>query len=393
MSQAALAAGPVIVEVTSADQVGRVAASVGVSPTHLFSRTITGFAADVSQQQQQRLERDWRVLSVTADVSAVQRQPKVSPMPEQPPQFVTSGVRRVGGLSSPTAKIDGLDERVDVDVAVLDTGIDPAHPDLNVAGGVNCAAGKGWHDRDGHGTLVAGFVGAIDNSYGAVGVAPGARVWGVRVANNGTTITTSALLCGLEWVTANSATIEIANMSLSMQATVTGPCGVPARGNRIDHIHRAVCAATAAGVTVVAAAGNDSEDANGVLPAAYPEVITVSALADSDGLPSGSGPPPGCEPEALDDHLAFFSNFGSVVDIAAPGVCISSTYPGGQYASSSGTSFAAPLVAGAAALLKARNPGWSPQAIRTHLLSTAEAGPIPGDPDAFPEGVLNVSSY
>ncbi|MDP8928933.1 MAG: S8 family serine peptidase, partial [Actinomycetota bacterium] len=191
----------------------------------------------MSSQQQQRLERDPRVLSVIADVSVAQARPVVTPIPEQPPQFVTTGVRRVGGLLSPTAKIDGIDERVDVDVAVLDTGVDAAHPDLNVAGGVNCAAGKGWHDRDGHGTLVAGFVGAVDNSFGAVGVAPGARVWGVRVANNGNRITTSALLCGLEWVTVNSATVEVANMSLTMQATVTGPCGVPARGNRIDHVH------------------------------------------------------------------------------------------------------------------------------------------------------------
>lgn len=393
MSQAALAAGPVIVEVTSADQAGRVAASVGLNPTHTYSRTIAGFAADVSSQQQQRLERDPRVLSVIADVSVLQARPVVTPISEQPPQFVTSGVRRIGGLLSSTAKIDGIDERVDVDVAVLDTGVDAAHPDLNVAGGINCAGGKGWHDRDGHGTLVAGFVGALDNSFGAVGVAPGARVWGVRVANNGNMITTSALLCGLEWVTANSATIEVANMSLSMQATVTGPCGVPARGNRTDHVHRAVCAATAAGVTLVAAAGNDAMDAAGFVPAAYPEVIAVSALADSDGQAGGFGPPPACLPDSADDQLAFFSNFGSAVDIAAPGVCISSTYPGGMYATGSGTSFAAPLVAGAAALLKARNPSWTPQMIRQHLLTTAEAGPIPGDPDAFPESVLDVSSY
>jgi subtilisin family serine protease len=194
-------------------------------------------------------------------------------------------------------------------------------------------------------------------------------------------------------VTVNSATIEVANMSLSAEARVTGPCGVPARGNRIDHIHNAVCAATAAGVTLVASAGNDTRDATGYLPAAYPEVITVSALADSDGQAGGLGPPPPCLPDTPDDHFAFFSNFGSVVDIAAPGVCISSTYPGGLYATSSGTSFAAPLVAGAAALLRVRNPSWSPQTIRSHLLGTAETGPIPGDPDAFPEGVLDVSTY
>ena len=104
---------------------------------------------------------------------------------EQPAQAVKAAVRRVGGLESPTAKIDGKDKRVNVDIAILDGGIQPDHPDLNVAGGVNCLDGKkrDWDDRDGHGTMVAGFAAALDNKIGVVGIAPGARVWAVRVAD------------------------------------------------------------------------------------------------------------------------------------------------------------------------------------------------------------------
>ena len=93
-----------------------------------------------------------------------------------------------------------------------------------------------------------------------------------------------------------------------------------------------------------------------------------------------------------DDTFAIFSNFGSVVDLAAPGVCTTSTYPGGLYAVGSGTSFSAPRVAGAASLYIANHPGASPADVRAALISLAEPGPIPGDPDAYPEGIVNVST-
>ena len=130
---------------------------------------------------------------------------------------MTGSVRRVGGLSSPTAAIDGVDTRVQVDVAVVDSGVDIAHPDLNVVGGVDCSGGKNdtFRDQLGHGTMVAGLVGAIDNTIGIVGVAPGARIWSVRVSTgNSPHISSGALLCAVDWITANAATIEIANLSL-----------------------------------------------------------------------------------------------------------------------------------------------------------------------------------
>ena len=99
--------------------------------------------------------------------------------------------------------VDGRDNRVDADVAVLDTGIDRGHPDLNVVGGYNCTSRlrDKWGDGDGHGTHVAGTIGALDNSIGVVGVAPGARLWSVKVLNSRGKGLLSWLVCGIDWVT------------------------------------------------------------------------------------------------------------------------------------------------------------------------------------------------
>jgi subtilisin family serine protease len=155
-------------------------------------------------------------------------------------------------------------------------------------------------------------------------------------------------------------------------------------------LHAAVCAAVDAGVTIVASAGNGGTDARKQVPAAYDEVITVSAIADSDGAPGGLGPD--CSGEE-DDTFASFSNYGADVDIAAPGVCLETTTKDGGYGVFDGTSFSAPLVAGAAALYAAAHPGASPADIKDAILNNREAAPIPGDPDGIPEGVLNVDGF
>lgn len=308
---------------------------------------------------------------------------------------------------SVTADIDGIDDRrVDADIAILDGGVDPYHPDLSVVGGFDCVKGpreqRGWGDRDGHGTLAAGFAAAIDNGIGVVGTAPGARIWSVRVADPAGYITDSALLCGLEYVARNR-TIEVANLSFAGADNDMGPCvdprrwwrvGFRARANRIDKVHQRICRITSKGITVVAAAGNDRADASAYTPAAYEEVIAVSAMTDYDGLPGGLAPvPEGCVPTELDDRFASFSNYGAVVDIAAPGVCVLSTTPGGQYGYVEGTSFAAPLVSGGAALIHARTRSIRPDRVRAQLLANAQPGPIPGDPDAYAEGILDVSRF
>jgi subtilisin family serine protease len=338
-------------------------------------------------------------------------QPPASIPPQPSPQFTTAAIRRIGGPLSVTADIDGQDDRrVNADIAVLDGGVDPYHPDLNVVGGLDCVPGpvsdRGYYDRDGHGTFVSGMAAAIDNGIGIVGAAPGARIWSVRVADSFGGITDSALLCGLQYATRNKA-IDVINLSLSGAGNLIAPCvhvqakivdklrrqRKPGTPSQIDRIHEQICRAVKGGKTVVAAAGNSSQDASFYTPAAYPEVITVSAMVDFDGKPGAlAAPPPICFPDDVDDHFAVFSNFGAPVDIAAPGVCVGSLIPGGMYASADGTSFSAPLVSGAAALLLA-NQSLTPDQVRQRLIAAAEPGPLPGDPDQFPEGVLQVSTF
>jgi subtilisin family serine protease len=273
---------------------------------------------------------------------------------------------------------------VNVDVAVLDTGVDPAHPDLNVAGTVNCIGQK--YASHVHGTHVAGTIGAIDNRRGVVGVAPGARIWGIRIFNQQDLGTVSSLLCGLDWVDRNKNVIDVANLSGTYGGFDGGDCGI----SDDDPAHALVCSITGSGIPFAAAAGNESADTAGSLPAAYDEVIAVSAFTDYDGRP-GSLSQPTCYDVGADDGLAFFSNFGADVDIAAPGVCILSSWIHPDYEYEIGTSMASPHVAGAAALYKAAHPSASAARVKAALLAAAQQGPLPGDSDGFAEPLLNIA--
>jgi subtilisin len=141
------------------------------------------------------------------------------------------------------------------------------------------------------------------------------------------------------------------------------------------------------------AAGNDSENARDSVPAAYDEVITVSALADFNGQPGG-GAPATCRQDQ-DDTFANFSNFGQDVDVIAPGVCILSTYAAGLYSTISGTSMASPHVAGGAALYKATNPAATPAQVRNALRASGTSNWIwpSQDPDGTQEPLLNVATF
>ena len=193
---------------------------------------------------------------------------------------------------SPAAQIDGVDERVDADVAIVDTGIAKI-ADLNVVGGHDCSTStpSRWRDVQGHGTHVAGTVGAIDNGAGVVGVAPGVRLWAVKILDDTGSGLLSWYVCGLDWILAqrepgdpSRPRIEAVNMSVAKWGTDTPGCGEAAG----DILHAAICRLVKDGVTVVAAAANDSGNASQRVPASYDEVITVSALADSDGKPADS---------------------------------------------------------------------------------------------------------
>jgi subtilisin len=329
------------------------ASTLGARVQHVYRHALHGYSASMSPSVAATLADDPRVRSVEPDRvvhATVQSTP--------------TGVDRVEADKSPTAAIDGVDTRVNADVAVIDTGIAPNHPDLNVyrTGGKNC-----WlpilppSDYNGHGTHVAGTIGALDNGTGVVGTAPGVRLWPVQVLNPLGSGSTSSVICGIDHVTEHADEIDVANMSLGGSGADDGNCGL----TNNDAMHRAICNSVAQGVTYTVAAGNSRSDAANMVPAAYDEVITVSALADFDGKPGGLGRAT-CYSD-LDDTFANFSSYGPDVDLIAPGVCIRSTSFTGGYTTMSGTSMAAPHVAGGAALYRATHSDASPQTVKAAL--------------------------
>jgi subtilisin len=254
-------------------------------------------------------------------------------------QTTPTGIDRSGADKSSTMAGDGQGNVSDVTVAIIDTGIDLDHPDLNVIGNETFVAGTPNGDDDhGHGTHVAGIVAAKDDSVGVVGVAPGVNLVALKVLDHNGRGTTPDIIRAIAWVTAHSESIDVVNMSLG--------------GGNSQAMNDAIDKAVNSGVTFVVAAGNDNRDAFASSPANSPDVITVSAIADSDGKCGASGPATSRGP---DDSFATYSNFGRVIDISAPGTNINSTYPNGQYRVLTGTSMAAPHVAGAAALWMSEN--------------------------------------
>ncbi|SIR08866.1 subtilisin [Haladaptatus litoreus] len=222
-------------------------------------------------------------------------------------------------------------------IAILDTGIDSNHPDLD-----NVGYGKGfgystWEDGNGHGTHCAGIAAAENDGQGIKGVAPDATLHAGKVLSDSGSGSFSDIAAGVEW-TANQG-FDVASMSLggsSGSYTLQDACNY----------------ANNSGVFVVAAAGNSGPCSYCVgYPAVYDSVMAVSSTNSSDGLSS-------------------FSSTGPEIEIAAPGSNINSTYPGGGYNTLSGTSMACPHVAGAAGVLMAA--GYSNSGARSQLKSTAE---------------------
>ncbi|WP_276301566.1 S8 family peptidase [Halorussus lipolyticus] len=233
-----------------------------------------------------------------------------------------------------------------VDVAVIDTGIDGNHPDLepNLGTGAYAVACDpysaectyDWGDDNGHGTHCAGIIGAVDNSEGILGVAPDATLHSVKVLGPNGGGSYSDIADGIEYV-ANQGW-DIANMSLG--------------GSASQAVKDACEYAYNKGVLLVAAAGNSGPCSDCVgYPAAYSEVMAVSSTNTSDSLSS-------------------FSSTGPEVEIAAPGSDIYSTYVGGGYETLSGTSMAAPYVSGVAALVMSQ--GYTNTEARERICQTAE---------------------
>jgi subtilisin len=366
----------------------------GAAVGHIYRAALKGYSAQMSPTAAARIADDRRVLFVQEDGVVTASGPGGKAKPggggagAAPAQSLPTGIDRADAELSPTAAIDGTDGRVNVDVAVIDSGVDLDHPDLNVHAQKNCSTGTSADDGNGHGTHVAGTIGAKDDAFGVVGVAPGARIWAVRVLNNAGSGTFSAIVCGIDFVTANASQIEVANMSLGGSGSDDGNCG----RTKGDAMHTAICNSVAAGITYVVAAGNETDDAARHVPAAYDEVITVSALADFNGLPGGGGAAT-CRSD-VDDTFANFSNYGADVDLIAPGVCITSTWKGGGYDTISGTSMASPHVAGGAALYKAANPTASPAQVKSSLQGSGTTDWNNGDDgDTTKERLLNVGGF
>jgi subtilisin len=312
----------------------------GAAVSQRYHSALKGYAATIPLARLDDIQRDPRVQFVSEDrpVAAVA-------------QTLPTGIDRIDGeLSSHYSS-----NTWGIAVAVIDTGVGP-HSDLNVVGGKNCSTGNSFADGNGHGTHVAGTIGAINDGSGVVGVAPGIPIYSVRGLNNAGSGSWSSITCGIDWVTANASrlNIKVVNMSLGGTGTDDGNCG----NTNKDALHKAICASVAAGVTYVVAAGNNNTNLAGFVPAAYDEVLAVTAMADFDGQPGG-GAAPTCRTD-VDETAADFSNFAGTLDanhtIAAPGVCIFSTWKNGGYNTISGTSMASPHAAGTAALCIATGP-------------------------------------
>ncbi|HXF97324.1 MAG TPA: S8 family serine peptidase [Gaiellaceae bacterium] len=345
---------------------------LGLEVGHVYRAALRGYSAVVPDGRVAELRADPAValLSPDGEVRALA-------------QTLPTGVDRIEADQSSARSGDGAGAK-GAAVAVIDTGIDPGHPDLNVAGGVNCSTGRSYADGNGHGTHVAGTIGARDDGAGVVGVAPGAPLYAVRVLNNAGSGTFADVICGVDWVTANATRlgIKVANMSLGGSGS-DGSCGS-------DALHLAICNSVAAGITYVVAAGNSAADFAGFVPAAYDQVLTVTAMADFDGRPGGAAAPT-CRTD-VDDTAADFSNFTTAGSadaghtIAGPGVCILSTWRKGGYATLSGTSMATPHVAGTASLcLAGPCAGLTPSQVMAKLRDDAAAQPdgygFLGDPN------------
>ncbi|WP_343230392.1 S8 family peptidase [Salinilacihabitans rarus] len=205
------------------------------------------------------------------------------------------------------------------DVAVIDTGIDEDHPDLeaNLGAGADFTGTGSWDDDNGHGTHCAGTVAAVDNNEGVVGVAPEATLHAAKVLDSQGSGYYDDIAAGIEW-TADQG-YDVGSMSLG--------------GSASSVVEDAVQYADSEGVLLVAAAGNDGPCSDCVShPAAYPEVVAVSATDEND-------------------DLASFSSTGPEIEIAAPGAGVYSTYNDGGYNTLDGTSMACPHVAGGGAVL------------------------------------------
>ncbi len=308
----------------------------GLRINHKYDKTFKGFSTVIPYYSLQRIQNKYKnvIESIMPDLEV-----------KTCAQTIPWGIQRVGATNSNSTVGIGSGISKDIDVFVLDTGVLKTHPDLNVVESLSfITTEKDTNDLNGHGTAVAGIIAARDNNTDIVGIVPGARIHSYKVANRFGSGSFSSIIAGINqvirWKQLNPNVQNKVVINLSVGG-FTGSSSYTALDN-------AVLSAIQNNITVVIASGNSKNDAIYYTPAHVTEAITVGAYSNTN-------------------VMASWSNYGSVVDILAPGVSILSTYLNGLRATLSGTSFAAPHVSGAAALYLLSNPTSTPASVLNAL--------------------------
>jgi serine protease len=320
----------------------------GARVLHIYDRALRGFAAEMPATAAAALARNPRVRYVEQDsiMSIVATQ-----------TGATWGLDRIDQLDLPRDGSYVYDTTASgVHAYIIDTGIRRTHSEfggrVSTAGYTAIADGNGTNDCNGHGTHVAGTVGGA-----TYGVAKGVTLHAVRVLSCSGSGSTSGVIAGVNWVTSNRVLPAVANMSLG--------------GGVSTALDDAVRNSIAAGVTYAIAAGNSNADACTSSPARVSQALTVGATTSGDARSS-------------------FSNFGTCVDLFAPGSSITSAWSSGDAATNtiSGTSMAAPHVAGVAALYLASDPSAPPSTVNAAVVNNATSGRLSGIGSGSPNRLL-----
>ncbi|GAA0381096.1 MULTISPECIES: S8 family peptidase [Micromonospora] len=319
----------------------------GGSVSDVFSAALTGFSAKMTAAQAARLAANPAVEYVEQDQKITLAATQSNP---------TWGLDRIDQRNLPLSRsFTYPNTATNVRAYIIDTGIRTTHNDFGgrATWGTNTVDSNNT-DCNGHGTHVAGTVGG--STYG---VAKGVRLIAVKVLNCSGSGSTTGVVNGVNWVTANAVKPAVANMSLGGGASTT--------------IDNAVANSIRAGISYAVAAGNSSANACNYSPARVSTAITVGSTTNTDARSS-------------------FSNFGSCVHIFAPGTSITSDWHTSNTATNtiSGTSMASPHVAGAAALVLSANPSWTPAQVKTYLVNNATTGVISSPGSGSPNRLLFV---